>query len=63
MMARLGAVLYGLGCLIALVCIVGGAFMAYADAQHAGVVFGIMAGFGVAALVLGRVFRYVLAGE
>jgi hypothetical protein len=58
MLARLGSVLYWLGCIVAAVFI--------AEAQYRKDGYGTVIGFAVGALIvwlIGRAFRYVLAGR
>jgi hypothetical protein len=64
MLARLGNVLYWLGCIVAAVIIAAGVAEWFGEAQYRTDGYGIVIGFAVAALVIwliGRAFRYVLA--
>jgi uncharacterized SAM-binding protein YcdF (DUF218 family) len=65
MLARLGNVLYWLGCIVAAVIIAAGIAEWFGEAQYRTDGYGIVIGFAVAALIawlIGRGFRYVLAG-
>jgi hypothetical protein len=65
MLARLGNVLYWFGCIVAAVLLAAGAAEWFGEAQYRKDGYGIVVGFAVAALIIwliGRAFRYVLAG-
>jgi hypothetical protein len=65
MLARLGNVLYWFGCIVAAVIIAAGAAAWFGEAQYRKDGYGIVIGFAVGALIIwliGRAFRYVLAG-
>ena len=65
MLARLGNLLYWFGCIVAAVIIATGAAVWFGEAQYRKDGYGIVIGSAVAALIvwlIGRAFRYVLAG-
>jgi hypothetical protein len=66
MLARLGSVLYWFGCIVAAVFIAAGATEWFGEAQYRKDGYGTVIGFAVGALIvwlIGRAFRYVLAGR
>jgi len=65
MLARLGNVLYWLGCILAAVLITGGIALWIGEGQSSPNGYYILSGFAVVALVvwlIGRACRYVLSG-
>jgi hypothetical protein len=65
MLARLGNIIYWLGCIVAALVIAAGTAEWFSEAQYRTRGYGIVIGFAVAALIvwlIGRAFRYVLAG-
>jgi hypothetical protein len=66
MLARLGDVLYWLGCILAGLTVAAGAFLWFAEGHARKDGIAVVAGFLVFALILwliGRACRYVLAGR
>jgi hypothetical protein len=65
MVARLGNVLYWLGCILAGLFIVGGVAEWFGEARYRPDGYGIIIGFAVVAFIIwliGRACRYVLSG-
>ena len=65
MLARLGNVLYWLGCIVAALLVIGGFALWFSEGRYRPDGYNVLIGFGVVAFVvwlIGRACRYVLAG-